>query len=68
MVLVYHAFALAVPCLLRLVRKARRPFGGLATVFGDGCAVMAMLNIMVQLDAAHEGYCHSPPSKDGTLC
>jgi hypothetical protein len=65
--LIYHAAVLAVPCLLRLVRATRRPFAGMVTVFGDGCAMMAVLNTLVMLDTAHEGYCHSPPPR-GTLC
>jgi hypothetical protein len=61
--LIYHAAVLAVPCLLRLVGATRRPFAGLVTVFGDGCAMMAVLNTLVMLDTAHEGYCHSPPPR-----
>ncbi|SPQ26866.1 d8577e3e-cf55-41dd-8313-b0e4d495a2c7 [Thermothielavioides terrestris] len=66
-ILIYHAFALAVPCLLRLLRPARWPFRGLATLFGDGCAMVALLNIMVQLDGAHEHYCHRPPPRDDSI-
>ncbi|KAL2130658.1 hypothetical protein VTI74DRAFT_6121 [Chaetomium olivicolor] len=63
MTLIYHALVLIVPSLLLLVRASRRPLTSLATVFGDGCAMMATLSMMVLLDTYHEGYCHSPPPK-----
>jgi hypothetical protein len=65
--LVYQAAVLIVPWLLRLVRVTRRPYAGLAAVFGDGCAMLALLNTLVMLDTTHEGYCHGPPPRDGTL-
>ncbi|KAL2187296.1 hypothetical protein L209DRAFT_728319 [Thermothelomyces heterothallicus CBS 203.75] len=58
--LMYHAGALVVPWLLRLLRATRRPFTSLATVFGDGWALMALLNTLVMLDSTHEEYCHGP--------
>ncbi|KAL2266112.1 hypothetical protein VTJ83DRAFT_5464 [Remersonia thermophila] len=57
--LIYHAAVLVVPCLLRLVRATRQPVAGLGTLFGDGVAMMAMLNTLVMLDAVHEGECRS---------
>ncbi|KAL1836934.1 hypothetical protein VTJ49DRAFT_4495 [Mycothermus thermophilus] len=57
--LIYHAAVLVVPCLLRLVRAKRQPVAGLGTLFGDGVAMMAMLNTLVMLDSVHEGECHS---------
>jgi hypothetical protein len=39
----------------------------LSAVFGDGCAMVAMLNIMVQLDSAHEDYCHRPPPRADSI-
>ena len=69
MALIYHAVVLVSPCLLRVFRSARRPFANVGTVFVDGCVMVAMLNIMVMLDADHEGYCHRPPPKKaGALC
>ncbi|KAK3303318.1 uncharacterized protein B0T15DRAFT_539834 [Chaetomium strumarium] len=62
-ILVYHTFIIVIPGLLRLLKPTRRPFTGLSAVFGDGCAMVAMLNIMVQLDTAHEDYCHRPPPR-----
>jgi hypothetical protein len=59
--LIYHAGVLIVPWLLRLLRATKRPFTGLGAVFGDGCAMVALLNTLCTLDTAHEGYCHSPP-------
>ncbi|KAK4100564.1 hypothetical protein N658DRAFT_399282, partial [Parathielavia hyrcaniae] len=64
MTLIYHAAVLLVPWLLRLVRPTRRPYAGLTAVFGDGCAMLALLNTLVMLDTAHEGYCHKFPPKD----
>jgi hypothetical protein len=29
--------------------------------------MLALLNTLVMLDTAHEGYCHGPPPRDGTL-
>ncbi|KAK4242757.1 hypothetical protein C8A03DRAFT_28986 [Achaetomium macrosporum] len=66
-ILVYHAFILVIPGLLRLLKPMRRPFTSLSAVFGDGCAIVAMLNIMVQLDAAHEDYCHRPPPRADSI-
>ncbi|KAK4158369.1 hypothetical protein C8A00DRAFT_28649 [Chaetomidium leptoderma] len=59
--LIYHTAVLVVPWMLRLLKTTRRPFAGLVAVFGDGCAMMALLNTLAMLDTAHEGYCHSPP-------
>ncbi|KAK4044251.1 hypothetical protein C8A01DRAFT_31565 [Parachaetomium inaequale] len=59
--LIYQAGVLIVPWLLRLLGATKRPLTGLGTVFGDGCAMVALLNTLVMLDTAHEGYCHSPP-------
>jgi hypothetical protein len=67
MTLVYQAGVLIVPWLLRLLRATKRPLTGLGTVFGDGCAMVALLNTLVMLDTAHEGYCHRPPQTGGTL-
>jgi hypothetical protein len=67
--LVYHAAVLVVPWLLRLLRATtKRPFTGLGAVFGDGCAMVALLNTLCTLETAHEGYCHNPPQGGGTLC
>ncbi|KAL2147265.1 hypothetical protein VTI28DRAFT_10255 [Corynascus sepedonium] len=57
--LMYHTGALFAPWLLRLLRATRRPFTSVATVFGDGWALMALLNTLVMLDSTHEDYCHS---------
>ncbi|KAK4119539.1 hypothetical protein N657DRAFT_254245 [Parathielavia appendiculata] len=62
--LIYHAAVLVVPWLLRLVRATRRPYAGFAAVFGDGCAMLALLNTLAMLDTAHEDYCHGPPPRD----
>ncbi|KAL2162181.1 hypothetical protein VTH06DRAFT_7094 [Thermothelomyces fergusii] len=59
--LTYHAGALVVPWMLRLLRPTRRPFAGLAAVFADGWALMGLLNILVMVDSAHEEYCHGSP-------
>lgn len=67
MTLIYHFCVLFVPCLLRLLKANRRPYAGLAAVFGDGCAMVAMINSVVMLDSAHHDYCHRPPSGGGML-
>ncbi len=68
MVLLYHGLVLIVPALRRMLKATRRPSGGLATLFGDGCAIVALLNMIVLLDGAHESYCHKPSWTSGTLC
>jgi len=66
--LMYHTGALFAPWLLRLLRATRRPFTSVATVFGDGWALMALLNTLVMLDSTHEDYCHSSLHGVGMLC
>lgn len=65
--LMYHAGALVVPWLLRLLRATKRPFTSMATIFGDGWALMALLNTLVMLDSTHEEYCHSSFQEGGML-
>jgi len=62
--LIYHAGILVVPWLLRLLRATKRPFTSGFAVFGDGLAMMALLNSLVMLDATHEGFCHKSPQGD----
>ncbi|KAH6617876.1 hypothetical protein B0J18DRAFT_435839 [Chaetomium sp. MPI-SDFR-AT-0129] len=58
MTLIYHAGALVVPWLLRLLKATKRPFTSLVAVFADGCAMMTLLSMLVMLDTSHEGFCH----------
>lgn len=66
MTLIYHAGALVVPWLLRLLRATKRPFTSLVAVFADGCAMMALLSMLVMLDTSHEGFCHGSVPTAGT--
>ncbi|KAJ4293913.1 hypothetical protein N0V88_005427 [Collariella sp. IMI 366227] len=54
MALMYHALVLVVPRLLQLMKATKRPLTSLVAVFGDGCAMMATLSMMVLLDTYHE--------------
>ncbi|GAB1315933.1 hypothetical protein MFIFM68171_06143 [Madurella fahalii] len=59
-VLMYQTVVLVGLCLLRAWKTRKRLPVGLATVFGDGCAVMAALNIMMLLDTPYGTHCHGP--------
>jgi len=68
MVLTYHAAVLIVPWLFRVLKSSRRPLTGLATVFGDGCSMIALLNAIILLDGSHESYCHGMTNSISTSC
>lgn len=66
MLLIYHVVVLIVPLLLRVLRGTKRPLVGLATVFGDGCAMVALVNTIVLLDSVRENHCRGWLAAIGT--
>ncbi|KAK4109798.1 hypothetical protein N656DRAFT_321141 [Canariomyces notabilis] len=57
-ILVYQTIAFLGAFLSRMLKSRRWPFARMATIFGDGCTVIAALNIMALLDSPHESQCH----------